>query len=170
MGYDVVILMSIIIIFLVMLALTIFITLMSIQKKKTNKNNFPKCPEMIFNRYLIWYSSFTWWTIIEYFLMLIPLFTSIATIYFTMDLLTAQQDNNNSAILLTTMSFVSALLPMINSKILPKTHADGFYKGLTLIEQGMLRHNEGIITTKELIEIAERAEKCTNPMAYNDNQ
>ena len=56
-----------------------------------------------------------------------------------------------------------------NSKILPKTHADGFYKGAIILENGMLRHNEGIITTEELIEIAEKAEKYTNPLVNFEN-
>lgn len=149
-------------------ALIVFLIIMLMNRNKLKKIDFSNCPKLIFERYRLWHLSFSLWTFLEYFLLLIPLFTSVATIYFTTDVLSGTP-KDSSSFLLTVMSFLSAFLPLINSKILPKTHADGFYKGAIILENGMLRHNEGIITTEELIEIAEKAEKYTNPLVNFEN-
>lgn len=48
-------------------------------------------------------------------------------------------------------------------------HANGFYKGAVTLEQGILKHKENLISTKELLEILDNAEKYTNPLAYRDD-
>ena len=166
MKFDIIILISVITVILILLALITFLGFMLNQQSKIKKKDYPNCPDIIFNRYKLWYSSFSLWTVIEYVLILIPLFTSVATIYFATDLLSG---NNSSAVLLSIMSFISSLLPLVNSKILPKVHANGFYKGAVTLEQGILKHKENLISTKELLEILDNAEKYTNPLAYRDD-
>lgn len=142
-------------------AICIFAHAMMKQNKQLKKEDYPNCPEIIFNRFLLWQTSFIWWTILTHVLNLIPLFTSIATIYFSTDLI--HNNDNKTTVLLLIMSFLSAFLPLISSKLQPKIHADGFYKGAIVLEQGIIKHKEGFIDTKELINISSKAEKYTNP-------
>lgn len=134
---------------------------------RSKRASFSKTPDFIFKRYRAYYSSFIAWTIVQYALMLVPLFTSTATVYFTADFL--QSAGSQSAVWMAIMSFLSALLPVINSRVLSKTHADGFYRAFTELEQGMLKYEHGVITEiKDLINIAADAEKHSNPLAHCD--
>ncbi len=168
MGFNTSVWVSIITVSLILFAVATFLFLMFKQQMKIKKGDYPDCPDLVFNRYKLWTTSFSWWSVIQYFLILIPIFTSAATVYFTTDFLV--DENSNSAILSSIMSFVSALLPLVNSKIHPKVHADGFYKGAVKIEQAILRHKEGIIDTKKLLEIFKSAERDTNPLLDKNEQ
>ncbi len=157
---------SLIIFGVILLVLLIYLQIMLRDVKRVKKEDFPKCPDFIFRRYKIWYQSFVLWTFLEYFLMLIPLFTSLATVYFAKGVLFESTDTGNT-ILLSVMSLLSALLPLVTSHIMPKTHADGFYKGMTCIEHGMLQHNAGLISEEALIEVFKQAEWHTNPLSHS---
>lgn len=146
------------------LVIILFFYLFMMMINCSKKTDFPKTPYPIFKKYRVWYMSFAYWTFLEYFLILIPLFTSLATIYFTNDVL-SKDTVDKSSVLLLTMTLLSALLPLINLKIMPKTHADGFYKGIILLENGMLKYEFGLISEEELIETENKAEKYTNPLA-----
>ncbi len=159
--FFVILIVATIIVVAVAISMWIFSRVMLKQKRQLKKEDYPNCPEIIFNRYLLWHTSFIWWTILTYTLIIIPLFTSVATIYFATDFLT--NNDRDTVILLSFMSFISALLPLINSKLQPKMHMDGFYKGAVLIEQGIIKQKEGLINAEQLINIAEKAEKYTNP-------
>lgn len=85
----------------------------------------------------------------------------MSTIYFTTDFIV--ENSRENIILLSVVSFLSASLPLLNSKLIPKTCADNFYKGAITLEQGIMKHKEKLITTKELLETYEKAERLTNP-------
>ncbi len=165
---HVVIISTIAILGLIILALSIFYILMKRQRKIIVTENFGNCSPIIVNRYLIWYSSFYLWTIIQYALLLVPLYTSIATIYFSADVI-INEAPDSSTILLTIYAVISALFPTITSKIKPKLHADGFYMGATQLEQGLIKFSRGLIEEQELIEIYVKAEKHTNPLVGKDS-
>ncbi|MGO5116577.1 hypothetical protein ACTQ33_16550 [Candidatus Avoscillospira sp. LCP25S3_F1] len=154
---------TIVILGLIVLALSIYYMLMQRQRKIIVAENFGNCSPIIVSRYLIWYSSFSLWTIIQYFLLLVPLYTSVATIYFSADVI-INNAPNSSTILLTVYAVISALFPAINSKIKSKVRADGFYMGATQLEQGLVKFSRGFIREEELIEIYVEAEKYTNPL------
>ncbi len=158
---DIILAVSLTALGLIFIVLCIYISLMLGYKPKIKKN-FSKSPKNIVNKYLFWYLSFVLWTLIEYFLLLVPLFTSVATVYFATDL----APNGNNTVTLTVMSIITALLPLISSKVLPKVHSDGFYKGVILLENAMLKYDYDLISVKELIDISEIAEKFTNPLAH----
>lgn len=155
-------------IIVIIIPLAIVLCRMFKHHRNVKKIDYLECPKFIFDRYSIWYSSYSLWTFVEYILILIPLFTSIGTVYFTNEILTAPSPNGHNSLLLSIMSFTSALLPLINSRILPKVHADGFYKGMSILGYGIIKHKAGVISTPELIELAEKAEKYTHPLANND--
>lgn len=114
MYLNVIVLISIVTAIIILFALVIYLIFMFNQQRKIKKKDYTDCPDIVFNRYKLWCSSFSLWTVIEYILILVPLFTSVATVYFSTDFLTENTDS--SAILLSIMSFISALLPLVNSK------------------------------------------------------
>jgi len=160
-SYGVILIVSIAIVTVLVTAICIFSHAMLKHNRQLKKQDYPDCPEIIFSKFVLWRTSFIWWTILTYMLTLIPLFTSIATIYFSTDLIHTN-DGKTTALLLI-MSFTSAFLPLVTSKVQPKMHADGFYKGIVLLEQGIIEHKECFIDTKALIKISFEAEKYTNP-------
>lgn len=139
------------------------------KNRSMNSNrNDKEIPKYLIEKDNSYYSSFVAWTIVQYLLMLVPIFTSTATLYFTTEFLQSSGKNDKSAVLMVVMSFLTALLPLISSRILPKTHADGFYHAFTKLEQGLLKYINNEIEIKALLNIAEEAERYSNPLANTD--
>ncbi len=144
---------------LFLLSLAIYLSIM--HRKRNIVAELSDCKVFLISRYSLWLKSFTCWTCLEYFLLITPIISSAATVYFSAEIL-SDKSNKAGAVCLSVFSFLSALLPLIRSKIRPQMHADHLYKGLVTLEQGLLRHKEGLITTVELLNMAKRAESFTN--------
>ena len=152
------------ILFILIFMLIVFFTLMRKHRRRVKKEDFPDCPDLVFYRYKLWCSSFSLWTSIQFAFIILPVLSSLVTIYFSVGYIAEKSLENIE--LLSVMAFLSATLPLLNDKIMPKEHADGFYQGAITIEQGMLRFASKLITLDELLMIFKQAESYTNRFSH----
>ena len=141
---------------IIAMSLFMFIIILSSMKKlrkKMDKKNFSKCPDFILEKYKVWFKCFQIWETIHHMLIILPLGTSIAMVYFF------NVSNSNEAAII--LAFLSSLLPLLSYCINTKALKVGFYKGVVCLEQGIIKHNEGVISTEQLIDILVEAEKFT---------
>lgn len=160
MNYQVVIWIILACVLALVLGIVTFYFLM--KRNKINvKRDFPDCPLLLAKRYTLWYNSFAIWTSVDVFLIILPIITSISTIYFSSDIL-LNNDNKTSVIFLAILSYLSTLLPVIKSKLLPKRRARCFYKSAATFEVALLKHKERLITTEQLIDVGAISERISS--------
>lgn len=153
---------------IILFAIIVFLILMENHRKVISRYKDFVLNDIILDRYLLWFSSYIAWTIIEYGLLLAQIIIAMFTIYFTVDSISNKNSQNVSLSVMSIMVFLSAVLPLINLNIKPKKRSNGYYKGFVTLEQAIFKYQLKLINVREFLELEAKAEEYTNSVNLED--